>query len=287
MSKMWIADSGSTKTDWCLYEDGKENVRILTGGINPFYQDKDDIADIIDKNLKSYLVSNHNIPLYFYGAGITNEEKATFLKNIFSPFFGKETEIGSDLLGAARALCGHKPGIACILGTGSNSCFYDGKTIRKNISPLGFILGDEGSGAVIGKIFVGDLLKNQLPEDIKNDFLQTHALNMSEIIERVYKKPFPNRFLASFIPYIISRIDRAEVAAIVKKSIEAFFIRNIKQYDYAQYPVHFTGSLAYHIQDIIQVVAQKHNISVGTIISSPVEGLIKYHSSGISDLSNK
>lgn len=282
---MWIADSGSTKTDWRLYENGKECARILTRGINPFYQDKDDIADIIDKNLKSYLIENHDTPLYFYGAGVINEEKAAFLKNIFSSFFSAETEIGSDLLGAARALCGHKPGIACILGTGSNSCFYDGKTIRENISPLGFILGDEGSGAVIGKIFIGDLLKNQLSEDIKNDFLATHALNMAEIIERVYKKPFPNRFLASFMPYIISRIEREEVAAIVKNSIEAFFSRNVKQYDYTRYPVHFTGSIAYHIRDIIHAVAQKHNISVGKIVSSPIEGLKEYHSSDISDIS--
>ena len=278
MNRLWIADSGSTKTDWRFCENGKELLRIATFGINPVYQTGEEIAEIIKGGVKEYLNEYASAPLYFYGAGIIDASKASLLQNALSVFFTGKVEIHSDMAGAARGLCGRSAGIACILGTGSNSCFYDGNEVKKNVSPLGYILGDEGSGAVIGRLFIGDLLKNQLPENLKRNFLETHQLSVSEIIDRIYRQPFPNRFLASFAPYIIDRIYKNDkVRALIENSIEAFFVRNVLQYETGSYPVHFTGSVAYRLQEVIRQKAAKHGIKIGSIAPSPMEGLIRYH----------
>ena len=163
------------------------------------------------------------------------------------------------MLAAARGLCGHEAGIACILGTGSNSCFYNGEEIVNNISPLGFILGDEGSGAVLGKLLVGDVLKNQLPPTIKEAFLKQFDLTAPEIIDRVYRQPFP------------------AIRSLVLNSFIAFLRRNVMQYDYKQYPVHFIGSVAHCYKEILQEAAQTTGIQIGKILQSPMEGLIQYH----------
>ena len=278
MSKLWIADSGSTKTDWCLYENGKIVLRAVTSGINPVYQTGEEINRLIKDELQSLLAPQASAPLYFYGAGVINREKAEMLQTVFGGFFTGNIEVYSDMIGAARSLCQHSPGIACILGTGSNSCFYNGNEIVNNVSPLGFILGDEGSGAVIGKLFIADLLKNQLPEKLKSDFIEAHQLTVSDIIDRVYRKPFPNRFLASFVPYIIDTMPRyGEIELLVRKSVELFFTRNVMQYDYKNYPVHFTGSVAFRLNPMLRQVAQEYGIQIGEITASPIEGLGGYH----------
>lgn len=182
------------------------------------------------------------------------------------------------MLAAARGLFLKEKGIACILGTGSNSCFYDGKNIIHNVSPLGFILGDEGSGAVLGKKFAADCLKNQLPEKLKDKFLKQYDLTPAQIIESVYKKPFPNRFLAQFTRFLSENIAEPSIYNIVFDSFTEFFTRNIMQYNnYKDYPVCFIGSIAYYFKDVLEVAANELDIQIGIIYQSPMPGLIKYH----------
>ena len=183
------------------------------------------------------------------------------------------------MLGAARGLCGHEKGIVCILGTGSNSCFYDGEEIVSNVSPLGFILGDEGSGAVLGKLLVGDILKNQLPAQLKEEFLKQFDLTAPEIIDRVYRQPYPNRFLASLSPFLAQHLVEPGIRTIVLNSFIAFIRRNVMQYDYTQYPVRFIGSVAYCYKEILQEAAKETGLGIGKILQSPMEGLIEYHTS--------
>ena len=190
----------------------------------------------------------------------------------------KTVEVHTDLLAAARALCGRTPGIACIMGTGSNSCYYDGTEIRDNVSPLGFILGDEGSGAVLGKILIGDILKNQLPADLCRKFLTQYELDRLTIIRRVYKEPQGNRFLASVTPFLLENIDRREIHDLVLNSFKSFFIRNIAQYKgYRELSVNFIGSIAHYYRPVLEEAAAACGCRVGTIIKSPMEGLIKFH----------
>ena len=224
-------------------------------------------------------ICNKVSAIYFYGAGCTPEKKE-IVKCCLSEVVGDNIliKVNSDLLGAARALFGRENGIACILGTGSNSCYYNGETIDKNISPLGFILGDEGSGAVIGRLFVGSILKNQLGEELKIKFLSECNLTQEEIIDRVYRKPFPNRFLASFSHFIYKYIDNPSVYNIVFNSFREFFIRNVMQYDYQSNNIAFIGSIAYFYKNILNEVAQSLNISITKIESSPINGLVKFHS---------
>ncbi len=273
-----IADSGSTKTDWCLVDNGVLVKQIFTKGTNPFFQTEDEISAEVSENLLPYLDTAKVDAVWFYGAGCAFPEKNEIVRAAIARHLDVPIEVGSDLLGAARGLCGRQPGIACILGTGSNSCFYDGKEIVSNVSPLGFILGDEGSGAVLGKMLVGDVLKNQLPAALKEEFLARYELTPAIILERVYKKPFPNRFLASLSPFLVEHLDVPEIHTLVLNGFKAFFDRNVKQYDYKQYPVHLIGSLAYYYRSVLQEAAEQTGVRLGTIKQSPMEGLISYHS---------
>ena len=276
-----IADSGSTKTDWCLVDNGVLVKQIFTKGTNPFFQTEDEISAEVSENLLPYLDTAKVDAVWFYGAGCAFPEKNEIVRAAIARHLDVPIEVGSDLLGAARGLCGSQPGIACILGTGSNSCFYDGKEIVSNVSPLGFILGDEGSGAVLGKMLVGDVLKNQLPAALKEEFLARYELTPAIILERVYKKPFPNRFLASLSPFLVEHLDVPEIHTLVQNGFKAFFERNVKQYDYKQYPVHLIGSLAYYYRSVLQEAAEQTGVRLGTIKQSPMEGLISYHSNYI------
>lgn len=277
-----IADSGSTKTDWCLVENGENILRFQTRGTNPFFQTEEEILEEIETALLPGLKGVEPSSVYFYGAGCAFPEKNEIIRRAVSRHLPVPVEVGSDLLAAARALCGNEPGIACILGTGSNSCQYDGKEIVKNVSPLGFILGDEGSGAVLGKLLIGDVLKDQLPPTLKDLFLSQYELTPASIMDRVYRQPFPNRFLAGFSPFILEHLDEPAVWELVTRSFLAFFTRNVKQYDYYDLPVYLVGSVAWHYQAVLKEIAFDLGIGLGTIIQSPMEGLIRYHS-GISE----
>lgn len=272
-----ISDSGSTKTDWCVVSGGQILHRFATKGINPFFQTEEEITQEVEENLIPNLKGMSVSAVYFYGAGCAFPEKNEMIRRAINRYLPVPVEVGSDLLAAARALCGKHVGIACIMGTGSNSCQYDGKEIVKQISPLGYVLGDEGSGAVLGKLLVGDLLKNQLSTSLQTCFFSTFNLTPAQIMERVYRLPFPNRFLASLSPFLLENIKEPSIHRLVYNSFEAFFTRNVMQYDYQSYPVHLMGSVAWHYQKQLREVADKLNIRLGTIVQSPVDGLIEYH----------
>lgn len=274
-----LADSGSTKVDWSIVDNGKIEQRVFTKGINPYYQSEEEISIEIKQGLLPYLGDNKFESVHFYGAGCAFD-KVEIVKNAIESNLKvkKQIEVNSDMLAAARGLCGRESGIACILGTGSNSCYYNGKNIVANVSPLGFILGDEGSGAVLGKIFISDLLKNQLGSELKESFLKKYELTVAEIIDRVYRKPFPNRFLATFSPFISDNIQNPAVYRLVLDSFKSFLKRNVMQYDeHKNVPVHFVGSIAYYFKDVLQESANEMEIQLGNVIQNPMEGLIHYH----------
>lgn len=274
-----IADSGSTKTDWCVVEHGQLVQQVFTKGTNPFFQSEEEISNEIAKALIPQLKSNAFEAVHFYGAGCAFPDKIDTVRRAIAKHLcvSGEIEVSTDMLAAARGLCGHQPGIACIMGTGSNSCYYDGKEIVSNVSPLGFILGDEGSGAVLGKLLVGDILKNQMPEGMKEKFLKQFNLTMPEIIDRVYRQPFPNRFLASLSPFLVQNLEVPAVRQLVLGSFKQFLKRNVMQYDYQHAPVHFIGSVAFYYQPLLAEAAKEMGVKLGTIIQSPMEGLIKFH----------
>ncbi len=275
-----IADSGSTKTDWCVVEKGELVQQIFTKGTNPFFQSEEEISNEIATALLPELKTDEFDAIYFYGAGCGFPDKIAVVHRALTKRLKVkgEVEVATDMLAAARGLCGRESGIACIMGTGSNSCYYDGQNIVANVSPLGFILGDEGSGACLGKLMVGDLLKNQMTPELKEKFLQQFNLTPADIIDCVYRKPFPNRFLASLSPFLSQNINEPCVHDLVLNSFKAFFKRNIMQYDnYQNLKVNFIGSVAYYYKDVLAEAAQTMGIQLGTIIQSPMEGLIKYH----------
>lgn len=273
-----LADSGSTKTDWCLVDGGELVLQVFTKGTNPFFQTEDEIGEEVEKHLMPELGNRSIDAVYFYGAGCAFPEKNEIVRAAIARHINAPIEVGSDLLAAAHALCGNEPGIACIMGTGSNSCFYDGKEIVSNVSPLGFILGDEGSGAVLGKLFVGDCLKNRISPTLQNKFFKQFNLTRADILDRVYKQPFPNRFLASLSPFLAQNIEQPELYSLVLNSFKSFFTRNVMQYNYRDYKVHFVGSVAYHYKPVLEEAAKESGITLGTIIQSPMKALITYHS---------
>ena len=272
-----IADSGATKTDWC-YGSADQHQIIQTQGINPFHQSAETISLILSEELIPQLACRTLIThIFFYGAGCT-PEKAKIVRTALQTFFPQATIcVESDLLGAARSLCGREQGIACILGTGSNSCEYDGEKITSNISPLGYILGDEGSGAVLGKRLVGDCLKHQLPEHICQAFLKETKFTPAEIIDKVYRQPQANRFLASLTPFLSRHREEPEIHALLVSCFNDFFLRNVMLYNYSYFPVHFTGSIAWYFQEEVKEAAEKLNIRTGKFIKCPIHGLIAYH----------
>lgn len=278
---MLLADSGSTKTDWCLVEGGTEVLRVETGGTNPFFQTPERIGQEIDTALLPRLGTYAIRSVFFYGAGCAFPDKIETVRGVLATRFPEaRVEVGSDMTAAARALCGRRRGIACILGTGSNSCLWNGEAIEANVSPLGFILGDEGSGAVLGRRLVGDCLKNRLPRGLREEFLARFDLTPAAILERVYRQPFPNRFLASLSPFLAERIDVPEIRAIVFDGFVDFFRRNVMQYDgWDRLEIHAVGSVAYYYREVLREAAAACGLRLGTVVRSPMAGLVAYHSS--------
>jgi glucosamine kinase len=273
-----LADSGSTKTSWCLVNTADNTSKnCQTSGINPLYQDEESISQMLRDEFSMAVPKDSTI--FFYGAGCINQSVNETVKHALSNFFKPVISfVDTDLLAVARALCQDSPGIACIMGTGSNSCYYDGKEIVNQVSPLGYVLGDEGSGAVIGRKFIADLLKNQLPQPIGNKFFNQYALYPHQIIEQVYKKPFPNRFLAQFTKFICDNLDEPCLRQLVKNSFDEFFARNISQYPQAQHmPIHFIGNIALNFEALLRMSADDSGFHVGIIKESPMEGLIRFH----------
>lgn len=279
-----IADSGSTKTDWCLSSpfkgDGRGSV-FATQGINPFHQSEMAIHDILSHELVPQLPQQAVVDeVFFYGAGCT-KEKSVIVTEALKTVFPSATRIfvGSDMLGAARALCQHEAGIACILGTGANSCLYDGTDIVSNVSPLGYILGDEGSAAYIGKRLVGDILKCQFSPDVCQLFFDETHLDGPTIVNKVYREPMPNRFLGQTSQFCQHHRDNSEIHHFLLDCFTQFFVRNVKNYHRDDLPIHFVGSIAMVYEAELREAASALDLTVGRIIKAPLEGLMTFHGS--------
>ncbi len=272
-----IADSGSTKVDWRAIKEDGSVIEISTEGINPVFQTREQILDIFNTKLVSVL-GNGVKEIYFYGAGVVSPEVCGALSGYFKEVFPEsECFAASDVLAAARALCGHKPGIACILGTGSNSCMYDGKDIVKNVRAGGFILGDEASGGYLGKRLISDFIKGLLPKEIEDVFVERYGLDYMAIVQKVYRESLPSRFLASFSPFLNEFKEHPYIHNLLRSSFDEFFKRNIVHYDYQNNEVNFVGSIAYYYRPIIEESAAAQGMKVGKIIKSPIDGLVEYH----------
>jgi N-acetylglucosamine kinase-like BadF-type ATPase len=276
-----IADSGSTKTDWVILKNGKLIKEIKTIGFNPYFQSKDEICLEILKNLKPELteVLNKITKLYYYGAGCSTFDNCALVEEcLLITLNVPQISVAHDLLAAARALCKKEWGIACILGTGSNSCLYNGKHILENVPSVGYLWGDYGSGAQIGKYFVQDFFEDNLPPEIKKDFV-IHGFNREEILDNVYKKNMPSKYLAGVTLYAIKFNEHPYFRSLIKKCFNSFFVYLVNKYtDSKNYKVHTVGSIAFHYKDIFAEVATEHGYSLGNVIKSPIEGLIQYHS---------
>lgn len=276
-----IADSGSTKTQWCAVGTAGDAVSYYTSGINAVMMTREQIMSVLTDE---YTGPREGVDaVYFYGAGCgpSFADATAVLVSAVSEFFGCTTvEATTDLMAAARALCGKEPGIACILGTGANSCYYDGREIVKNVRPLGFILGDEGSGAVMGKKLLANVLKGIFPEDLCNMFYEDYPYEYAEFIANVYRKPMPqpNRFMASMTRFLSKHIDREECSKLVEDSFAEFVERNVLQYPQAkECPIAFVGSIAYYFRPQLEKVLAKYGLRLGRISQVPMEGLVEYH----------
>lgn len=278
-----IAESGSTRTEWALVEDNHLVQRVFTEGLNPFFQTRREISRSVRLGLPESFFKKKLDQVYYYGAGCSSYEKKNILGASLVVQFKTPIQVESDLLAAARGLFKCEAGIACILGTGSNSCFYDGKIIVKNVKAAGYILGDEGSGAVLGKLFLADLLKGLAPKELANEFHEKFRISVNDVMESVYNLPFPNRFLGTIAYFLGDYMDNEYVYNLLTNNLRSFFNRNVCQYDYINYPIRFVGSLAYAYPDILQEVAQEFGVEIDVIEETPMNGLIEFHSMNIEE----
>jgi glucosamine kinase len=274
-----IADSGSTKTTWALLEKGEVMTTITTPGLNPYFH----TAETIEATLLADLVPSIPVDfiqeIHFYGAGCSTANNNRMLTDSLELFFrNAEVFIYHDILGAARALFGRESGIACILGTGCNSCYYDGHEVESRVPSLGYLFGDEGAGSYLGKIFMEKYLKNRLPDDIRMEFNTIYHLELEDILNAIYNRPFPNRWLASFSEFLAPRQTHPLIYEMVRNSFDAFFKEQVFMYEnYQDLPVSFVGSIAFFYRNILLESANHAGITVGTILQSPLEGLVTYH----------
>lgn len=274
-----IADAGATKTKWALIDSGWEAMDMFrTDGLNPAVMPGSEIESVV-RDVALRLERIRVDEVFFYGAGCLDQFKEPLVETFRSVLGCEGVEVCSDMLGAARALCGHEAGIACILGTGSNSCLYDGTAIVENVAPLGYILGDEGSGAVIGRRFLGDLLKGQLPQTVGRIFRERCGHSREDIIRRVYRGTAPSRFLASFMPIVRECLCEPAVEDLVVDEFCRFLRRNVAAYNPAadNMPVNFMGSVACHFRPQLLRALGSCGMTAGRIIDDPIPGLIEYH----------
>jgi glucosamine kinase len=277
-----VADSGGSKIDWRLmYRDGTIE-QANCAGFNPYYQPISDLRKSIEDVLLP-VVREPVTRIFFYGTGVSSEKNQHVIQETFRQYFERaEIEVGWDLLAAARALCGTEPGIACILGTGSNSCFYDGTKITANVANLGWILADEGSGTYIGKRLIFDYFRENMPEKLAAQFHQRFAWTREEVLEKVYQQEKPSAFLASFAKFVFQHLKEPYCYQLAYSSFAAFYENNIMKYENASaVKVHFTGSIAFYFSDVLRQVANDKRITVKNILEGPIAGLALYHQKDI------
>lgn len=275
-----IADGGSTKTNWCLLDDEQKRIYFNTEGYNPYFSDTEYIVNSLKKSLPADLNTAKITELYYYGAGCSTPEKVTTVVNAMETVFSSaKVFVGHDLLAAARALLGVTPGFAAILGTGTNTCLYNGQDITLNIDSLGYFLGDEGSGSFIGKRLLRDYMRGFMPGNLQEVFYETYKLTDEDILDHLYNKPLPNRFCASFSKFIYDNNNYVEYTRdVVGEAFRAFFKNLVSRYpDYQNYPLNCVGSVGYNFRDILAEVAHEYGMQVGKIIRSPIDDLVHYH----------
>ena len=279
MATYLVADSGSTKTDWCLMKKGKKPVHFSTQGINPYLQTKDMIAGML-KNELPWDNTKHKVDkLHYFGAGAANPEKQAFLQDILKAHFAvKNTEVAGDLVAAARALCGEKKGIVCILGTGSASCYYNGKKIMDQRPSLGYIAGDEGGGNYIGKRILQYYAYGTFDNELKIAFEMRYGSDLKQIINKLYHEPNPNRYLASFVPLLKDCRGHFMVENIIEDCLNDFFHSSILKHRHSwNMPLYFSGSVAYEFRDVLENLCSQYELEIGKVQKSPMDGLIKYY----------
>lgn len=281
-----IADCGGTKGDWAVVADGGGVRRIKTGGVNPLQQGEEHVRRVLTDvaaQCAAYLARAGGVEVFFYGAGCT-PEGAEVVRGLLADALqavapSLEITVSTDLLAAARALCGHGEGIACIMGTGSNSCLYDGRAIVANTPPLGYVLGDEGSGASLGRGFLNGIFKGTLPPSLREEFLEEYRLSYPDIISAVYRQPMANRFLASIAPFLARHAADEGVRRMILGEFRRFFSLNVAPYRRSDLPVSFVGGVANAFAALLAEAAALEGFTVGKIVASPIDGLIKYHRS--------
>lgn len=277
-----IADSGSTKCEWRVVTSRKTE-SVFTQGMSPYFLTPGEMAAVIHNELFPQVKNLRPDAIYFYGTGNKAPENARKTAQMLrSVFPGAKVSVDHDLIGAARALCGHEKGIACILGTGSNSCYYDGKKVKKNSPGIGYVLGDEGSGAYLGKKIIQYYLYDIFEKELKDKFDKQFKADAAAILENVYRKPLPNRYLASFTTFLSANRGHYMIENIIEDGLNDFFANHLVRYKEShKYPVHFTGAIAWHFKDVVAELCKVYGFELGTILKNPMEGLVKYHKNSI------
>ncbi|MCK5171163.1 MAG: ATPase, partial [Bacteroidales bacterium] len=262
-----VADSGSTNTDWVIIEKDKIISSFITNGFNPYFTESKEIYKELKIKVPENLQINDISNIYFYGSGCSSSELNSIIHNGLNHFFpDSDIEIYHDLLAAARALFMHDSGIVIILGTGANTCLYDGKNIVQNIPSLGYILGDEGGGDYLGKLFITEFLYGNLPKKIHTEFLKRYELTNDQIMNKIYKESNPNRFLASFCEFISKHKEDSFLNTLVKKSFTDLFLNHITKYEnYTNFKIRVTGSVGFHFQNQLKEVAKEFNTHIDLI----------------------
>jgi len=277
MTKL-IADSGATKAEWCLVSNGKKKT-VFTQGISPYFLNQQQIAELLKKELLPKIKNANIDEVYYYGTGCANPGNALFVKKaIQSVINSKKVSVSHDLMAAARSLCLKSKGVACILGTGSGASYYNGKAIAKTSTGLGYVLGDEGSGAYLGRKVIQYYLYNTFDEDLRSRFDAKFMTNKVEILESVYKKPLPNRYLASFTIFLAENRGHYMIENIIEDGLNDFFFTHlIKFNEIWKMPVHFVGGVAFGFKDVLQELCNSYGFDLGKVLKNPMQGLIEYH----------
>jgi N-acetylglucosamine kinase-like BadF-type ATPase len=278
MAIQLIADSGSTKAEWCLI-DGKKKKTFFTQGLSPYFFSAEQIQKILEQELKPKMKLIQPDEVFFYGTGCSNPNNVKLVKKAIQKVFVKaKISVDHDLSAAAKALCGNEKGIACILGTGSNSCYYNGKKIIKNSPGLGYVLGDEGSGAYLGKKVIQYFLYNTFDEDLMDRFKAKFNTSNNEILEAVYKKPLPNRYLANYAIFLAENRGHYMVENIIEDGFNDFFFNHVYKYRESwTLPINFVGSVAFGFKDVLKEMCSTYELQLGKVLKKPMDGLVKYH----------
>ncbi len=275
-----IVDSGSTKTDWVILDEFKNVfLKAETIGFNPNFISRELIVPEIEKNTSLASVKNSITKIYFYGSGCGVKQNCDIIEQeVGKVFFNAKITVREDLAAAAFAAYSGKPAIVCIMGTGSNSCYFDGENLKIKLPSLGILIGDEGSGSAIGKQLVRRFFMQKLPQDLHAEFEETYHLTIEEALKNMYHNPRPNAFLADFNKFVVERKDHPYFVQMVSEEMKNFFEYQVIPYEEAkESEINFIGSIAYYYENILRSVASELHLNVGHVVQKPIESLVNYH----------